>query len=90
MVFINFSWLRLLIDQMHIAQRVRKAADDEINDRSTQVLVSLIETRVDHQARAGEPDARCLVGRPGGQFFDDVERLAVDNSDLVKRMEQAE
>ena len=50
MVFINFSWLRLLIDQMHIAQRVRKAADDEINDRSTQVLVSLIETRVDHQA----------------------------------------
>jgi hypothetical protein len=75
---------------MHIAERDRKAADDEVNHGSTQVLVSPIEVRVDQEAWTRKPDARSIIRRRGGQFFDDVERLAVDHPDLVQRVEQVE
>src|SRR3981081_3730867 len=78
---------------MHIAQGRRKAAYDEVRDRLMQVLVSdgiaggWRLAVVDLPAGAWEPDLRCIVQRRGGAFFDNGERLAVDNPDFVERMD---
>src|SRR6516165_5819010 len=58
------SMLRLRIDEMHIAQRDRKTARDEVDDRAMKVLVARIEIRVDQAAGTGKPDIRGVVERP--------------------------
>src|ERR1700737_4950718 len=47
------------------------------------------EALVDNSTGAREPDLGRIVQRRGGPFFDDVERLAVDNPDFVQRMDLA-
>ena len=85
-----YSASLLLIDQMHIAERVRKAADDEVDDRSTQVLVSVIEARVDHKARARERAFDAPSDGPACSFSIRSKVSPSINSDLAKRVEQAE
>src|SRR5258706_11691607 len=83
------------ICEMHIAQGCRKAAYDEVRDRSMQVFIpggitgGWRVTVVDLATGAREPDLRRIVQRWGGPFFDNGKRLAVDNPDFVERMDLA-
>src|ERR1700737_2417491 len=47
------------------------------------------EALVDNSTGTREPDIRRIVQRRGDPFFDDIERLAVDNPDFVERMDLA-
>src|SRR6266478_7808850 len=69
------------IREMHVAQGCRKAAYDEVRDRSMQVFIpggiagGWRVTVVDLATGAREPDLRRIVQRWGGPFFDNGKRL---------------
>src|SRR3984957_9008930 len=94
--FITFSLrycFRLTsIREMHVAQGCRKAAYDEVRDRPVQVFIShgfgaWRVTVVDLPGGSRKPDLYRIVQRRRAPFFNDIERLSVENSDFVERMD---
>ena len=77
---------------MHVAQGCRKAAYDEVRDRPVQVFIShgfgaWRVTVVDLPGGSRKPDLYRIVQRRRAPFFNDIERLSVENSDFVERMD---
>src|ERR1700704_3966755 len=95
--FITFSvfcYRSTDICEMHIAQGCRKAAYDEVRDRSMQVFIShgfagaWRVTVVDLPGGTRELDLYRIVQRRRDPFFNHIERLSVENSDFVECMDQ--
>src|SRR5258707_6310993 len=95
--FIMFSLrycLRLAnIRKMHVAQGCRKAAYDELRDRSMQVFIShgIAGTWrviiVDLPGGTRKLDLYRIVQRRRGSFFNNIERLSIEDPDFVERMD---
>src|SRR5260221_5730962 len=78
---------------MHVAQGCRKAARDEVRDRSMQVFISYglagawRVTVVDLPGGTRKLDLHRIVQRLRAPFFNNIERLSVENPDFVERMD---
>jgi hypothetical protein len=81
----------LRVCQMHIAERQRKTACDEIHDRGTQPFYPgrAVEGPVTDLTRAQEPHGLDVAKRRRDPPLDHIERLAVDHADFIERVDQA-
>jgi hypothetical protein len=78
---------------MHVTQGCRKAAYDEVRDRSVQIFIShgfagaWRVTVVDLPGGTRKLDLHRIVQRLRAPFFNYIEGRSVENSDFVERMD---
>src|ERR1700722_4814923 len=81
------------IRKMHVAQGCRKAAYDQVRDRSMQVFIphgfagTWRVTVVDLPGGTRKLDLYCVVQRRRASFFNNIEGLSVENPDFVEHMD---